>query len=121
MCFHLGLLFRLKDHGLVRVCVSVQLAGFVKRDEGEENDQFTHLIANLPQGRESAEFRAAQCLPNYFPKPPPDSVCVCLRLQHLYPNSDPLFIFPCAHLLISITDAQTNTHSLMVYRAPPSA
>lgn len=54
MCFHLGLLFRLKDHGLKRVCGSVQLAAFVKRDEGEENEQFTHLIANLPQGREKA-------------------------------------------------------------------
>lgn len=52
ICFYLGLLFTLKDVGLKHVCASVQLAGFVKRDEGEENDQFTHLIANLPQGTE---------------------------------------------------------------------
>lgn len=42
--------FTLKDQGLQSECDPVQLAGFVKRDKGEENDQFTHLIANLPQG-----------------------------------------------------------------------
>lgn len=44
--------FTLKDQGLQSECDPVQLAGFIKRDEGEENDQFTHLIANLPQGRD---------------------------------------------------------------------